>query len=479
MATKVTIIGAGPAGYQAAIRAAQLGGQVTLVEEASVGGTCLHWGCIPTKALKATAEALARARRLEEYGITSDGQFTVDMDAVRRRQARVVDDLTSGIEKLLKAHGVEVVQGRGRLEGPGQVSLAHEQGTSTIASDAVILASGSRPGELKGLETDGQVILNSNHLLMLEQVPESLAVVGGGVVGCELAQIMAALGCRVTVIEALERLLPLPNIDPDLSKVLTREMKKQKIAVHTAQVVSKLERTTEGAHLTLGPSPLVPGAKDKQTVVEATKVLVSVGRRLNDHDLGLEQAGVQRAEGGAVAVDAFLRTNLAGVYAVGDLLGPRRPMLAHMAGAEGVAAAAGALGLGEPMSYGVVPSAIFTFPEVGTVGIGEAQAAELGYQAQASVFQMRTLGRAQAGGEIAGFCKLVSRDDGRLLGAQIIGARASDLIAECALALKLGATVGDLAGTIHAHPTLAEAVHEAAEDALGLGGLHSMPAKRK
>jgi len=478
LATKVTIIGAGPAGYQAAIRAAQLGGRVTLVERAAVGGTCLHRGCIPTKALKATAEALARAKDLEQYGIRGGGDCAVDMTAVLERQARIVDTLTQGIEKLLQAHGVQVLQGHGRLEGPGRVSLAGEGGTQVIESDAVILASGSRPGDLPGLAADGELVLNSDHALALSQVPESLAVVGGGVVGCEFAMIMAGLGCRVTVIEALERLLPLPNIDPDLSKVLAREMKKRRIAVHTAKVVTKLERTGDGARLTLGPSPLVPGAKSKEAVVEAARVLVSVGRRLADDELGLERAGVARGEDGAVAVDSFLRTNLPGVWAVGDLLGPRRPMLAHVAGAEGVAAAAGALGLAETVSYQVVPSAIFTSPEVAAVGLGQAQAAELGYQARANVFQMRTLGRAQAGGEIAGFCKLVSDQDGRLLGAQIIGARATDLVAECALALKLGATVADLAGTMHAHPTLAEAVHEAAEDALGLG-LHSMPPRRK
>lgn len=477
MSQSIVIIGAGPAGYQAAIRAAQLGARAAVVEQNGLGGTCLHWGCIPTKTLMATAEALHQQRRLAELGIEPAGEPRLNLETVRARRAAVVQTQEEGIANLFQAHGVELIRGRARLEGPGRVVVEGDDGKRELSADRVILASGSLPGGLKGLERDGRLIINSDDALGLERIPGELCVVGGGVVGCELAVIYAAFGSKVTVVEALDRLLPLPSLEPEISKTLAREMKKLGITVHDSRVVSQVTPQGDGARLTLAPSPLVerPPKKDKE--ISADQVLVAVGRRVNHEDLGLEQAGVETGPDGSVKVDSRLETSLAGVYAVGDLLGPSRPMLAHLASTEGVTAAANALGADLTVDYSAVPSAIFTSPEAASVGLSLAQAAKRGLSAQAHSFQLRALGRAQASGELAGLCRLVSdADTGRILGAHLIGARSTEIIAECTLAVKMGATLTDLAETIHAHPTLAEAVHETAELALGRC-LHAPPPK--
>ncbi|MGD8562415.1 MAG: dihydrolipoyl dehydrogenase [Desulfarculaceae bacterium] len=482
MSVKVTVIGAGPGGYQAAIRAAQLGAQVNVVEKAQVGGTCLHWGCIPTKTLRATADALETARRLSEFGISGGGEFACDLEAIRQRMANVVKPQAQGIEKLFQAYGVRLVQGVARLSAPDLVEVELAQGGSEqLASDRIILATGSRPADLPGLTRDGKMILNSDDALRLEQIPSRMAVVGGGVIGCEFAFILAALGSQVTVIEALDRILPLPSLDEQCSKLLAREMKKNKIQAITGMVVEKCQQAGSGLKLQLGPSPLVEhpkGREPKPRELEVDQALVSVGRALNTQDLGLSQAGVELDERGAIKVDRFMATSQPGIFAVGDMLGPGRPMLAHMAATEGVAAAANCLGLNQEVSYQVVPAVAFTKPEVAWVGLSPAQAQESGCQVQTEAFAFRMLGKSQAMGEIAGQCKLVSEaESGRLLGAHIIGPHAGDLIHECALALKMGARVGDLAHTIHAHPTLSEAVHEAAEGVLGLC-VHTPPKRQ-
>lgn len=481
MSLKLVVIGAGPGGYLAALRAAQLGARVTVVERAQVGGTCLHWGCIPTKTLKATAQALDSARGLHEFGVTSTGEFQADLVAINRRKQQIIDLQTQGIERLFKAWGVELVRGAARLAGPGRVEVdLAGSGHRVLPADRLIIASGSRPADLPGLARDGQSVLNSDDALTLREIPESLLIVGGGVVGCEFAFIYRALGSRVTLVEALERLLPIPSLDPEASRLLLREMKKRSIKVHAGRVVQGLQRAPDGLRATLAASPQgerVPGAKTPPPLqVQADKVLVSVGRALNSDGLGLAQAGLTLNRG-AVQVDQHLAAGPQGVYAVGDVLGPGRPLLAHVAGAEGRLAAANALGASEIMDYRVVPAVAFTTPEVAWVGLSPEQAAGQGLEATGHVFQMRALGKAQAMGELAGLCKLISEaGTGRLLGATILGARASEMIHECALALRLGATVQDLAHTIHAHPTLSEAIAEAADLALGQG-LHAPPPK--
>lgn len=480
MSTRIVVIGSGPGGYQAALRAAQLGASVSLVEAKEAGGTCLNWGCIPTKTLLASAAALEAARNLGSFGISLEGRVSPDWNAMLARKSDVVRIQIQGLEKLFASYEIDMVRGRGRLAGPNQVEVAlNDGGELSLDYDRLILATGSRPADLPGLARDGQYILNSDDMFQLDKIPSSLAVIGGGVVGCEFANIMSALGSEVTVIEALDRLLPLPSLDLDCSRLLQREFKKRKIKANTGMVVTGWQIGKEGVELEFGPSPLIDHGKrpPKLQTITVEKVLVAVGRALNTEGLELDRAGVELDERHAVKVDNHLCTTAENIYAVGDMLGTSRPMLAHMAGAEGVAAAANAMGEHEPVPYDVVPSAAFTSPEVAWVGLSPDQATERGLEINTAVFNFRALGKSQAMGELAGQCKLVcAQQTSRLLGAHIIGPHAADLIHECTLALQLGATVGDISRTIHAHPTLSEAVHEAAEACLGMG-LHSPPAR--
>ncbi|BEQ15524.1 dihydrolipoyl dehydrogenase [Desulfoferula mesophila] len=478
MATQVVVVGAGPGGYVAALKAASLGAKVTVVERARVGGTCLHWGCIPTKALRASAMALDTARRLSEFGLAPGGDPVVDLAAVMTRKQKVVDTQTQGIERLFQAWGVELVQGSARLDGAGRLEVTPpEGGPLALDYERLILAPGSEAVDLPGLERDGRVVINSDDALSLSQIPESLLIVGGGVVGCELAFIFQSFGCRVTLVEALDRLLPIPSLDPECSKLLLREMKKRGITVHTGRVCAALERGEQGATATLEPTPgsEAKGKAAQPLTLSAAQVLVSVGRRPAGEGLGLAEAGLT-LERGALKVDRHLAAG-AGIYAVGDVLGPKRPLLAHMASAEAKAAAANALGGAELVDYAVVPAVAFTAPEVAWVGLSLDQAAELGLEAETSSFMPRGLGMAQALGELAGVVKLVhEKGSGRLLGAHLVGAHVGEMVHECALALRLGASVSDIAHTIHAHPTMSEALPEAAEAALGQC-LHLPPLK--
>jgi len=479
VATQIVVVGAGPGGYVAALKAASLGAKVTVVERAQVGGTCLHWGCIPTKALRASAMALDTAHRLHEYGITPGGEPTPDLVAIMARKQKVVDTQTLGIERLFQAWGVELVSGSARLDGAGRLAVTPPEGSPLALNyERLILAPGSEAVDLPGLERDGKVVINSDDALGLSEIPSSLLIVGGGVVGCELAFIFNAFGSQVTLVEALDRLLPIPSLDGECSKLLLREMKKRGITVHTGRVCSSLSRDAQGADAVLEPTPgsEAKGKAAQPLAVRAEKVLVSVGRRPAAEGLGLAEAGLEM-DRGAVLVNHHLAAG-PNIYAVGDVLGPRRPLLAHMASAEAKAAAANALGAQELVDYAVVPAVAFTAPEVAWVGLSLEQAGELGLEAEASSFMPRGLGMAQALGELAGIIKLVhEKGSGRLLGAHLMGAHAGEMVHECALALKLGASVSDLAHTIHAHPTMSEALLEAAEDALG-ECLHAQPPKK-
>lgn len=464
---EIIVIGAGPGGYTAAFEAARAGASVTLVEKAEMGGTCLHTGCIPTKTIKASAEALETARRLEEFGIAAGGaapSFLSDLAGVKARKERVRKLLCGGLEKTCASLKIRLLRGRAKL-APGRRVLVHgESGPSELYGDSIIIATGSKILDLPALPVDHKYILNSDDALNLEKTPKRLVIVGGGVIGCELAFIFRAFGSEVTVVEGLSRLLPLPSVDEEVSRLLRREAKKRGLRVEPARIVKSA--TVSGGKVTclLGASPFVEGAAAADTEIEADAVLTAVGRSPATEGLGLEAAGVRTDAKGWILVDRKMHTSAEGIYAIGDALGPSRPMLAHLASAEGLCAVANCLGRDENMDYGVVPSAIFTSPEIGTVGLTEAEAAEQGLNARSSLFQFRELGKAQAMGELPGFFKLVcERSGGRILGAQIAGAHAGDLVAEAALAVKNGLTATQLARTIHAHPTLAEGLYEAAE----------------
>lgn len=465
MSLRLTIIGGGPGGYTAAFAAARAGLSVTLVENDRLGGTCLNNGCIPTKTLRASADALELALRLSQFGINSQGA-SVDPVAVLARKEKVCATLRGGLEKACASLGVTLLQGRGRVVGSGLVEVSAPENKTLVESDRVIIATGSRPLALPGMPVDHRRILTSDDALALARVPASVIIVGGGVIGCELAFIYQAFGAKVTVVEGQNRLLPLPSVDADMGTLLQREMKKRRIGCELGRTLTDVRVGEESVRALLSPSPFIESltpAQQQQTPLEAEIILVTVGRTPNTSGLGLAEAGIVVDRRGWIEVDEQLQTTLPGVYAIGDVLGPSKVMLAHVAAVEGLCAVRNCLGQGKRMDYSVVPSGIFTAPEIGCVGLTEAQATEQGYAVRTSTFQMRELGKAQAMNELPGMFKLVSdAATGKLLGAHIAGAHATDLIAEATLALRMGASAADVASTIHAHPTLAEGFYEAA-----------------
>jgi dihydrolipoamide dehydrogenase len=472
MTTRVTILGAGPGGYVAAVRAAQLGAAVTVVEREQVGGTCLNRGCIPSKIMKTSAELLEKFHQADAFGIRTEGRALLDMATLMARKQKVLTTQIKGIEALLAHHKIDLVRGHARIDGPGRVSATGQDGqVNRWTWDRLIIATGSEPFAVPAFPFDGRRILSSNHILEIEQVPESIVIVGGGVIGCEFACILSAMGAEVIVVEALDRLLPLPSVDAGCSRVLEREMKKRKIKFYVNRVVESIEPAGEGLTVTIGPSPRASDlkARDKVPVTEtAARALVCIGRSPNTKDIGLAAIGLATDAKGWIPVDDRLRTGVPGVYAIGDVLGPERVMLAHVASTEAMLAAENALGADRAMDYTAVPGAIFTMPEVACVGLTEAQAKDRGIDARTDTVLFRTIGKAQVIGELAGQATLVSDGgSGKILGVHIIGPHATDLLGEGSLAVSNHLRVADIAGTIHAHPTLAEIMLEAALKASG------------
>jgi len=472
--TKIAILGAGPGGYVAAVRAAQRGAEVTLIEEDNPGGTCLNRGCIPTKVLVATANVLEKVNQAGTFGINIDGQVSLDMARLMRRKEKVVADQRNGVLKLLKHNRIRYLKGTGYVKDKGLIGVMLSEGEEEqVVWDKLILATGSRPLELNGMPFDGQLILSSDHALELREVPESILIIGGGVIGCEFAFIFSALGSRVIIVEALSRMLPLPWVDEDSSKVLQREMKKRKISFFVNKVVEGFSQEDDKLKVSIAPSPFLdnPTEKDKKPVIETVdKILVCTGRIPNSTSLkGLDLLDVQVDQKGWVIANELMETSEPGVYAIGDVLGPSKVMLAHVASTEGMVAAENATGGHRIMDYSAVPSAAFTSPEIASVGLTEAQAVEQGLDVRADSVLFRILGKAQVIGEIAGHAKIVSeKSTGKVLGVHIIGPHATDLIAEGTLAVRTGCTVTELAETIHAHPTLPEIMFEASLKAVGM-----------
>ncbi|MGC8788145.1 MAG: dihydrolipoyl dehydrogenase [Anaerolineae bacterium] len=456
----IAIIGAGPGGYVAALRAAQLGAKVVLIEKDKLGGVCLNWGCIPTKTLLRTAEVLKLAQEAAEYGVLVDG-VRLDWPAAQKRKDGVVRRLTGGVKFLLEKAGVQLLPGTARFVSPTALEVAGTSGQERVEAKDYVIATGSRPASLPIPGLEGPGVLTSDDALALDTLPESLLVIGAGPIGVEFATLFRACDVQVTLVELLPRVLP--TLDEDLGAEVERTLKKAKVAIYTGSQVSKVEAKNGKYAVT------IQGTK-QQTVVEVDKILVAVGRRPNVEGLGLETLGVQVEKAG-IKVDEFMRTNVPHVYAVGDVTGGI--LLAHVAMHEGVVAVENAMGLQRAMNYAAVPSCVFTTPEVASVGLSEEQAKQQGYDVRVGKFPFRGNGKALAHGEYEGLVKIVAESKyGQVLGVHIVGPHASDLIQEGTLALTLEATLDELEVTIHPHPTLSEAVAEAALAAKGRA-LHS------
>ena len=446
MANKIIILGGGPAGYVAAIRAAQLGGEVTVVEKESLGGTCLNRGCIPTKALLASVEVLSSCRDGEKFGLKT-GNVSPDFPAMLSRKDKIVEQLVKGIEFLFKNRKIKLLKGEGKFLEPKVIEVTGEDSPKErLEGDKVIIATGSEPAKPSLFSFDGEKIITSTEALLLERIPERLLIVGAGAIGVEFASIFSELGTKVTVVEMLPQLLPLE--DEEIGQVLEKEFRKKGIKVHTGTKIEKVESS----------GPAVKSSLSSGESIETEKVLVAVGRKLNSE--GLEKIGL-KIEKGRVLVNERMETNIPQLYAAGDVAGG--VLLAHKASAEGIVAAENALGEDSAMDYKAIPSCIYSHPEVASVGLDEKEARAKSGEIKVGKFPFRALGKALALGRSEGLVKIVADASGdEILGVHIIGPQATDLIAEAALAMKMEATVEDLARTIHAHPTLSEAMMEAA-----------------
>lgn len=474
MKKKIIIIGGGPGGYVSAIRAAQLAADVTLIEQEKLGGTCLNWGCIPSKIMKNSADLLIKLSKAEQLGINIEGCLSANMDSLMKRKNKIIDTQQKGIELLLKRNNITVEIGKAYISGQGIIDVVHNsKKKSQLEYDRLIIATGTEPLNVPNFPFDHDRILSSNDVLCLNHVPATMVIVGGGVVGCEFAFIFSALGTRVTIVEAMSRLLPLPSVDEEISKLLAREMKKHKISFFCDTVVKKSEKTSDGLGVFLEVSPFTDNPKPKKLMkntVDAEKMVVCIGRSARSKGIGLENIGIKTTPKGWIEVDDYLETSVEGVFAIGDILGPEKIMLAHVASHEGIVAAENAMGgKKRRMNYDVIPSAIFTMPEIGTVGLSERQSKVRGFATQSYIVNFRTLGKAQAISEIAGAAKMiVERKTNKILGVHLIGPHSTDLISEATISLKQGLTTQQIADTIHAHPTLSEIMGELALKASGI-----------
>jgi dihydrolipoamide dehydrogenase len=457
--TDVLVIGAGPGGYVAAIRAAQKGKKVICVEKEKLGGVCLNVGCIPSKAMIHASTVVDRAHDAGEMGIGL-GAISVDIQKMVAWKQKVVDRLTGGVGLLFKHHKVEHVAGEATFVAPTKVSVKSSTGVEEIEAKDVIIATGSRPIELPAFKVDGVHVLGSTEALALTAIPKKILVIGGGYIGLEIGTFLKKLGSEVVVVEATSSLLP--GQDPDLVAVVHRGLKKRKVDIQLDSMALRYEKIDGGLG---GVRVWVKTPKGDKTF-DVDWILSTVGRRPNSEGIGLEKIGVN-VEKGFIVVDEKRRTNVPHVYAIGDVAG--QPMLAHKASREGIVAAEVIAGLPSAADYRCVPAVIFTDPEIGSVGMTEAEAKAKGYEPVVGKFPFTANGRALSMNEAEGFAKIVAdKKTDVVLGLHIVGPQASELIAEGALAIEMAAKVEDIAATIHAHPTLPEAVMEAAEAVHGL-----------
>lgn len=453
--TDTIVIGAGPGGYVAAIRAAQLGQKVTIVEKEHVGGVCLNVGCIPSKALISASHRYHDALHSDSLGIKAEN-VTVDFSKVQSWKGSVVKKLTGGVSTLLKANKVEIVKGEAYFVDAHTVRVMDEKSAQTYTFKNAIIATGSRPIEIPAFKFSKRV-LNSTGALALEEVPEKLVVIGGGYIGTELGNAFANFGTKVTILEGGDEILP--NFEKQMSSIVKRNLKKKGAEIFTNALAKGVEEKEDGVVVTYE-------VKGEEKTIEADYVLVTVGRRPNTDELGLEQVGIELTEKGLIKIDKQCRTNVPNIYAIGDIV--PGPQLAHKASYEGKIAAAAIAGQPDEIDYLAIPAVVFSDPELATVGYTEQQAKDEGIEIVAAKFPFAANGRALSLDSADGFLKLITRkEDGLVIGAQIAGPGASDMIAELGLAIEAGVTAEDIAMTIHAHPTLGEITMEAAEVALG------------
>lgn len=448
------IIGSGPGGYVAGIRASQLKMRVAIIERAEPGGVCLNWGCIPTKSLLKSAQVLEYINHASDYGIMTGGEAKADFAAVIARSRSVAEGMSKGVRFLFKKNNIVLIEGSGRLSGQNSVEVEDRDGNrKSYSAGNIILATGARSKELPGLKQDGKRIIGYREAMTLEKLPASMVIVGSGAIGCEFADFYRTLGTEVTLVEFLPRIVP--NEDEEVSKQLERSFKKRKIKILTGSSVESADTSGENCRVTIR----TPGGG--QEVVEAEIVLSSAGVVPNTEGLGLEEQGIEM-EKGKVVVDEYYRTTIPGVCAIGDIV--HGPALAHVASAEGIICVEKMAGLDpDPLDYKNVPACTYTNPEIASCGLTESAAREAGYELKVGKFPFTASGKASSAGARDGFVKLVFDSAyGELLGAHMIGSNVTEMIAEIVVARKLETTAHEIIKSIHPHPTMSEAIMEAA-----------------
>jgi len=452
----VVIIGGGPGGYVSAIKAAHLGLKAVLIEKDKLGGVCLNWGCIPTKALVSTAELLNHLQRAGEFGIQVK-DYSIDFPAIMKRKDLITQRLSSGVGQLMKANQVRVARGEGQIVEPGKVEVTNTAGEKElIKTKNIIIATGSKVMRLPIPGIDSEGVITSDEALSLSELPSRMLIIGGGVVGIEFAGIFKALGVEVTVVEMLPRIL-LP-VDEEIAFRLTQLLKRKGIEILTDSKVKEIKKNHQNLEVLISTS-------DGEKKLETEKVLLAAGRIPELGNIDVQRLGIE-LDGKAIKVDEKMRTNIPGIYAVGDVVG--RIMLAHVASREGIVAVENISGKETLMDYKVVPNCVFSMPEVASVGLTEEEARKENNNIKVSKFPFMANGKALGMGETEGMVKIIAdADTSELLGFHILGVHASDLIAEGTLALSMEATAFEIINTIHAHPTLAEAIAEAAEGIVG------------
>ena len=448
----IIVIGSGPGGYVAAIRASQLGKKVAIVEKAELGGVCLNWGCIPTKALLKSAQVYTYCKNAAHYGVAIEGEVKPDWEKVVPRSRTVAETMSKGVAFLMKKNNIDILAGFGRLAGEGKVDV---DGT-IYEADAVILATGARPRQMPFMQVDGEHVISSKEALTLPTLPQSMIVVGSGAIGSEFACLYASMGVKVTVIEYMPQMMPLE--DEEIAKAMERSFRKMRATVMTSTTVKNVAVVNGQCHVD------IEGKKGAETLT-ADVVLSAVGVKSNIENIGLEEMGIA-VERDKIVVDEHYQTSAAGVYAIGDIIAT--PALAHVASAEAIHCVEHICGLTpDAIDYSTIPSCVFTSPEVASVGMTEQQAREKGIEYKVGRFPFTASGKATAAGDRDGFVKLIFDESEKLIGAHMVGATVTEMLGEPTLAKRLGATAHAIAKTIHSHPTMHEGLMEAAEAAMG------------